>query len=153
MKTESDQSQSERILTSNENQRAEQDRLTVKEVAHRLGVSLSTIYRVDRDHGPFAFIVIGRRIFIDLASFESYLASTRGLRANDDQLGDDNVGQCRQAALKPESESQTDALQIEPSKTKATASSLPASKSGGQRELIMRESSPPRVICYPWFMV
>jgi hypothetical protein len=77
----------------------------------------------------------------------------RGLCATDEQRGDDNVGQCRQAALKPESESQTDAPQVEPFKTTATASSLPASKTGRQRELIMQESSPPRVICYPWFMV
>ena len=52
-----------------------QNRLSVREVARRLGKSLSYVYRLDREHGPFQFIVEGRRIYIDAASFADYLAN------------------------------------------------------------------------------
>lgn len=55
--------------------------ISVREAAHRLGVSLSTVYRVDRRNGPFRFVPSGRRIFIDAVSFERYLGeSTTAIR-------------------------------------------------------------------------
>lgn len=52
--------------------------ISVTEAAQRLGVSKSTVYRIDRKNGPFRFVAEGRRIFIDLASFEIQLTSTQG---------------------------------------------------------------------------
>jgi|GEM_PF-4541925 len=49
--------------------------ICVKEAAHRLGVSKSTIYRFDRVNGPFRFIIEGRRIYVDLNSFDVFRLS------------------------------------------------------------------------------
>jgi hypothetical protein len=52
-------------------------RLTVKQGAERLGVSRSSAYRIKRVDGPFLFFRVGRRIFIDAPSFETYLGHVR----------------------------------------------------------------------------
>jgi hypothetical protein len=126
--------------------------ITAKQAAQRLGVSRSTIYRVDRVRGPFQFIIDGRRIFIDLTSFASHLADIRGIRADDDPLRVESMVQYQHPANEPKAEPQTDELQIESSKTAISGASLPASDGGGQRDLIMREPTGPCVVCYPSFM-
>lgn len=69
--------------------------LTVKQVAERLGVSVSTVYRIKRVNGPFLFVPAGRRVLIDIDSFESYLRNKRtedsapvptGVEVTDQQL-------------------------------------------------------------------
>ena len=149
MKTDTDLTHLECILTSKEIQGAQPNRLTAKEAAHRLGVSLSTIYRIDRVHGPFAFIIIGRWIFIDLTSFNAHLVNIGGIQAADGPLEDESVWQCLQPANKPEAKSQIDEPQIESSKPAEPCAALPASKSSGQRGLVMRESSGPYLFWYP----
>jgi excisionase family DNA binding protein len=47
--------------------------MSVREAAQRLGVSKSTVYRIDRKNGPFRFVTDGRRIFIDLGSLENHM--------------------------------------------------------------------------------
>lgn len=51
--------------------------ITVREAARRLNTSMSRIYRMDRISGPFPIAKIGRRVWLDLAGFDSYLSSTR----------------------------------------------------------------------------
>ena len=58
--------------------------ICVKEAAHWLGVSKSTVYRLDRVHGPFRFVVVGRRIYVDLHSFDIYRLSRLEAQGNRD---------------------------------------------------------------------
>ena len=49
--------------------------LSVREVADLLGVSRSTVYRMDRKNGPLKIWKRGRRVLFDRCDFERYLAS------------------------------------------------------------------------------
>jgi hypothetical protein len=64
----------------------ERSLIRVGQAVPRLGVSKSTVYRINRKLGPFRFVLDGRRIFIGQASFESHLADIRGMRADDGLL-------------------------------------------------------------------
>lgn len=48
--------------------------ITVKEAAQRLQASLSKVYRLDRNSGPFPIVKKGWHVLIELAGFESFLA-------------------------------------------------------------------------------
>lgn len=126
--------------------------ITVNQAAQRLGVSRSTVYRINRVCGPFLFIVDGRRIFIDVSSFELHLASIIGVHADDDSPRAESIRQILQPANEPKAESQVHESPIEMSETAGPGASLPASTSCGQRELIMRDRTGPCIICYPSFM-
>jgi hypothetical protein len=52
---------------------------TVKEAASRAGKSISRLYKMDRQYGPFRFVLRGRRVFVDVDSFELYLSNLDGL--------------------------------------------------------------------------
>lgn len=80
---------STRVLHSDGSQGSQPNLITVKDAARRLGVSKSTVYRFDREDGPFRFIVNGRPIFIENDSFETYLANTGRNRAELDTAADD----------------------------------------------------------------
>jgi excisionase family DNA binding protein len=145
METEFVQTTSSNITCSDGVQSARPTLITVKEAAQRLGISTSTVYRVDRHHGPFSFIVDGRWIFIDRTSFESYLANSRGIPASDNRQDApdqpkpvDDVG--------PQSE--IGESQVEPFKNLPLSALTPTSRSGGQRELIITDRRGPFVVLY-----
>lgn len=138
----------ENVLDAVDAQSARPSRITVKEAALRLCVSKSTAYRIDRTNGPFRFIVEGRRIFIDSASFESHLANIRGIRADDCPLQVESVLPCHEPAEGPEMQSQIDELQVNTVATAIPSGSLPDSRSGGQRELTMRQCHQPFIVFY-----
>jgi excisionase family DNA binding protein len=113
--------------------------ITVREAAQRLAVSRSTVYRIDRETGPFRFVVDGRRIFIDQASLESHIANSRRNRSNDGPLKVESVLPCQQPANESETRSETDQLQLTAPEMATLNASLSTSTRQGQRELIMRE--------------
>jgi excisionase family DNA binding protein len=152
MKTDTDLTHLECILTSKEIQGAQPNRLTAKEAAHRLGVSLSTIYRIDREHGPFRFVLDGRRIFIDQASLELHLANIRGVHADDGAHAVASFPPCPRPATEVQTQPQIAEPMIETFETMTPQASLPASGSGGQRDLIMRARSGPCIITYQSFI-
>jgi hypothetical protein len=127
--------------------------ISVREAALRLRRSKSTVYRLNREHGPFRIVVDGRHIFIELASFERYLATSGDILADDGFVELVSGPSSQQMAGAPETQAQIDEPKIESSQPAGPCASLPASKSGGQRGLIMREGSVPCVIFYPVFMV
>jgi excisionase family DNA binding protein len=73
MKTNPKQTASQINLSTPEARSDQALRISVKEAAQRLGVSKSTVYRIDRKNGPFRFVNDGRRIFIELASLENHM--------------------------------------------------------------------------------
>ncbi len=142
-------SKTEVLIT--ETQIQQSSRLSVRQAAQRLAVSKSKVYRMDREHGPFRFVLDGRRIFIDAPSFELHLANIRGIHAEDDPPRAEGMRQFLQLANEPKAEPQTAEPQIESVKTVVPVASLPESTAGGQRELTMRAPSGPCFVCYPGF--
>jgi excisionase family DNA binding protein len=61
------------------------DLMTVTEAACALSVSRRTVYRFDRENGPFKIIRRGRRVLIDRCTFNEYL-SGRSFRTVDPVL-------------------------------------------------------------------
>jgi Helix-turn-helix domain len=49
--------------------------MTVADAALALSVSRSTVYRVDRENGPFKILRQGGRLFIDRCTFDQYLSA------------------------------------------------------------------------------
>jgi excisionase family DNA binding protein len=49
--------------------------MTVADAAVALSVSRSTVYRFDRENGPFKIIKQGRRVLIDRCTFSQYLSA------------------------------------------------------------------------------
>ena len=70
--------------------------ITVKDAARRLGVSKSTVYRFDRSHGCLRFVIDGRRVFIEEASFETYLANANRRKGGIDLPADEFPPDCPQ---------------------------------------------------------
>ncbi len=122
--------------------------LTVREAALRLGKSLSYVYRLNREHGPFRFILERRRIYIDAASFEDYMTNVQATE------------QSSVTAKKPENLNQPDTppkpMEESPSKqlTKIVSTGPspqePAAPQtwSGQRELVIRPSRQAIVVVY-----
>jgi len=113
--------------------------VSIKEAAQRLRVSRSTAYRIDRINGPFRFVTSGRRIFIDLKSFDDYLGANTP----------------SEAVPIPEPEKRQSHMDIEPARddlkiqvpapAQLPKVNLPP-KSCGQRELILSGRERPFVI-------
>lgn len=118
-------------------QSARPNLITAKEAAQRLGVSRSTVYRIDREIGPFRFVVDGRWILIDQASFESHIANIRGNRSDVLEVG--SVLPSQQAVNEPETLSETDERQLTASEMATPKASTSISTREGQRELLMPE--------------
>lgn len=148
MTTEPSRNNSSNLMDVDDAQSARPALVTVKQAAKSLGVSRSTVYRIDREHGPLRFIISGRWIFIEKASLESYAASRRGIRADDCPLEIKSVLLCQQPATVPETKSHIDELQVVTSGTTMASTSHLASGSGGQRELIMRDHRQPFVVLF-----
>jgi excisionase family DNA binding protein len=113
--------------------------ITVKEAAMRLGVSRSTVYRADREHGPLRFFMDGRWISIDLASLESFQARIKRNPGSDKLQRVEGVWPGQRTEDESVSQFMGDALGIEPSETTLPSPPISESRSGGQRELNMRE--------------
>ena len=58
------------------------DLMTVAETALALSVSRSTVYRYDRENGPFKIVKQGRRVLIDRNTFTQYLAARSVMTAD-----------------------------------------------------------------------
>ena len=107
--------------------------LTVRVAAERLGKSTGSIYKLDRVHGPFRFAKRGRRIYIDAASFERYLA---GQQESADSTGPDMTGHLSKNSCDNDKEVSSPVTQHEgqdapsPARIRETGS--------GQRELTIR---------------
>jgi len=127
-------------------------RMTVKEVARRLRVSTSTVYRINRVDGPFQFISDGRRIFIDSASFELYIRHAGGMGANDGPTGAECANPDKNPISELEAQPLTVRMQPEPQVIIVPSPFPHPSKGGGQRDLIMRESNGPCFFSYPSFL-
>jgi hypothetical protein len=120
--------------------------ISVKEAAQRLGVSRSKAYRIDRKNGPFRFVIEGRRIFIDLASFETHVN-----RESDPQPPLQTCDE-RSLCFQEGTAGRTDpekrevlAAAPQASPSSQSASPLP---SCGQRDLIMPEPNRPFIVMY-----
>jgi excisionase family DNA binding protein len=139
MTTETCRTNSSNLVDAAEGQSALTAVISVKEAAQRLGVSRSTVYRIDREIGPFRFIVDGRRIFIDEESLESHIANDICNRTDDGLPKVGSVVPCQQPAKKSDAQSETDELQLTAPEMAKLNASLSTSTRQGQRDLIMRE--------------
>jgi excisionase family DNA binding protein len=139
MTTETCRTNSSKVVDAADAQSVRPQLITVKEAAQKLGVSRSTVYRVDRENGPFRFVVDGRWIFIEQESFESHIANSRGNRADEGLLKIDSALPCQQPANESETQSETDEPQLTAPEMATLNASLSTSTRQGQRELIMRE--------------
>ena len=128
---------STRVLHSDGSQGSQPNLITVKDAARRLGVSKSTVYRFDREDGPFRFIVNGRPIFIENDSFETYLANTGRNRAEPDTAADDVPPDCPQEEQPERTDSRTDAMPVDPPRPSPFRDVPHAISSSGQRENIL----------------
>jgi hypothetical protein len=117
--------------------------MSVKEAADRLGVPRWKVYRIDRKKGPFRFVLEGRRVFIDVASFELHLRNIAGICANDCPALAENVEQVQQPVKVLDTQPLVDRQQ--PASLDAPMPRMPPlpSRGGGQREHIMRAPSGP----------
>lgn len=118
--------------------------ISVKEAAQRLGVSRSKAYRIDRKNGPFLFLTVGRRIFINLASFEGHLASKPGSAPEAPLQTDEGQRLCRKGGVDREAR-EAPAGATQPAQSSQSASPLPGC---GQRDLIMPNPSLPFIVMY-----
>jgi excisionase family DNA binding protein len=108
--------------------------ISVTEAAQRLGVSRSTVYRIDRKNGPFRFVADGRRIFIDLTSFEAHLTNTLRSEPEPPLQTDDVLIQCPQEGDEERTDLQAreaPTVTTQPVPSRQSAIPLP---SHGQRE-------------------
>jgi hypothetical protein len=137
MTTESTQANSTQTLYTRDSRSSQPMLITVKAAARRLGVSRSSVYRIDRNDGPFRFVVDGRRIFIESASFESFLANT-GRNGTESELTADDVPiDCIQGEQPKRTPSQVDAMPVEPPRTSPFRDIPHTVSSSGQRENIL----------------
>jgi hypothetical protein len=134
------QGNSTRILHPAASHRSQPNLITVKDAARRLGVSKSTVYRIDRNDGPFRFVVDSRRIFIESASFETFLANT-GRNGTESELTANDVSIDSIQGEQPErTPSQIDAMPVEPPRPSPFRDVPHTISSSGQRENILPRS-------------
>ena len=62
-------------MTKTNPQTTDPDLLSVAEAALALAVSRTTVYRIDRENGPFRIVKQGRRVFVDRCTFNQHLAA------------------------------------------------------------------------------
>jgi DNA-binding MurR/RpiR family transcriptional regulator len=84
MTKQSSKTNSTSILQTADAQSARPIHINVKAAAKRLGVSTSTVYRLDREHGPIRFLSTKRPIAVDLVSLETHLTHTGGIELEPD---------------------------------------------------------------------
>ena len=122
--------------------------ITVKDAARRLGASRTTVYRIDRNDGPFRFVVDGRRIFIESASFESFLANT-GRNGTESELTADDVPlDCPQEEQPERTDFRTDDMPVEESRPTPPGDVPSPVSSSGQREYIPPRHYVPGLLWY-----
>ena len=122
------------VQHSDEPQCSQPNLITVKDAARRLGVSKSTVYRFDRDDGPLRFVVDGRPILIENASFETYLANIRRPEIEPGSPADEVPRDCPQEEQPERTNSQMGEIQLEvPTHILPSDAPRPTSSSG-QRE-------------------
>lgn len=129
-------------------QSQETQHITVSEVAQRLGVSKSTAYRINRKNGPFQFVSVGRRVYIDCASFELHVA---GLRANEREAEiETHQGptEAQDQDLVASAGLQPSGRPLRPPDFTPPISSLPELNRSGQRELIIRARNGLGILSY-----
>lgn len=152
MKTEASQSLISEELVLRDAKLSGSKVLSVKAVAFHLGVSRSTVYRIDRLDGPFRFIIDGRRIFVDAASFEIYLSNAGTLQLSENPVSAEIVPTEYQLADIVEAMPLISSRVVGPPEVaRQSATSLPEG-SAGQRELMMRQSNGPSFFSYPAFL-
>ena len=126
--------------------------ITVRQAAQRLGRSNSTVYRIDRNHGPFRFGRDGRMIFVELDSFETYLATIVKNHSSTGTNSEQNIRSGQDLETATDTQSPICDPRIEAFEMNAPKESLPISASAGQRELFMRASPTFCVITYQSFL-
>jgi hypothetical protein len=152
MKTESSQTHLRNKPDAADAQRVDPTTMSVKEAADRLGVPCWKVYRMDRKEGPFRFVLEGRRVFIDVTSFELHLRNVAGICANDCLALAENVEPVQQPVKVLDTQLLVDRQQpASPDAPMPRTSPLP-SRGGGQREHIMRVPSGPSFFSFPSFM-
>ena len=70
-----------RAVAKNVHQRVSRTHICVREAACRLNMSRSRVYRLDRNNGPFPIVKIGRRVWIELAGLEAFIARKQNVFA------------------------------------------------------------------------
>jgi excisionase family DNA binding protein len=110
--------------------------VSVKDAAMKLGVSRSTVYRMNRAHGPLRFVRRGRRVFIDVLEFNRYIQSqehSHKLYRTSDQEPQRSISGGSSAKA-------TELLHAPDNKTVRNGS--------GQRELVIPERLGPSVVLF-----
>lgn len=139
---------STRVLHSDGSQGSQPNLITVKDAARRLGASRTTVYRIDRNDGPFRFVVDGRRIFIENASFEAFLANT-GRNGTESELTADDVPlDCPQEEQPERTDFRTDDMPVEESRPTPPGDVPSPVSSSGQREYIPPRHYVPGLLWY-----
>lgn len=122
--------------------------LSVKEAARLLGRSTSTIYRFDRNHGPFRIVIERAHIYIDAASFHAYLAKRREERRNDAPDGPHREPEAVDMHGTVPADSLANPSPHQAPKSGSTAPEDSPRTSFGQRELILPRREQLRVVLY-----
>jgi hypothetical protein len=148
MTKESSKAISTSILQAEEALRALRPSINVRGAAKRLGVSISAVYRLDREHGPICFLSATRPITIDLASLETHVANTKSIELEPVLVTDMVPCSCPYEDQAEEIESGTSELLAEPVLPAAPSHLSPPSSSCGQRELGLIRRDGAAVITY-----
>ncbi|HUY86653.1 MAG TPA: helix-turn-helix domain-containing protein, partial [Acidimicrobiales bacterium] len=120
MTNESGTASSTSILQAVDAQRALSLGIKVREAAKRLRVSISTVYRLDREHGPIRFLSKTRPITIDPVSLENHGAITKSIELGPELVTDGVPCPCPYEEQTEQTESGTSEMSVE-----ATQSALP----------------------------
>jgi hypothetical protein len=128
------QAKSIRLQPTNHSLSNNQTLISVKDAASQLGVSPSTVYRIDRQNGPFRFVHDDWRIYIDAKSFVAHLAGIVGADGKIDRGGVESTLQPRPEALQATPPTSDIIAEGEVPTAKATSIPLPATMSSGQQE-------------------
>jgi hypothetical protein len=110
------------------------------------------VYRFDRNSGPVQFVIEGRRIFIENASFENYLVNA-GRNETESHFPVDDILHCGPLEEQPkQAVSQIHAMQAEAIDATAPVETVRPATNGGQRELILPEQYAPVIVCFQSFL-
>jgi hypothetical protein len=137
MTKESSNAISTSILQAGEAQRAIPSSIDVKGAAKRLGVSTSTVYRLDREHGPIRFLSTMRPITIDFRSLETHVANIKSIERDPELVSDVVPCSCPYEEHAENTEPRTNEVLAEPTHPPASTRSCYPSLRCGQRELAL----------------
>jgi excisionase family DNA binding protein len=138
MKANSSQTTATASVTDTRAQGQESPLITVSEVAQRLGVSKSTAYRINRKNGPFLFVSVGSRVYIDRVSFEIHLAVLRGDDSQPEVETHEGFHEAQQQDVMHSTGSQPSDRPLRPPDFTPAISPLPELARSGERNLIIR---------------